>query len=89
MGSFDADGFQVNRQYLTNTAYDNTNWGAGTYVAYGVGKQTEVLQVVTLMEAQLVLYKHIQKLDSVLLNIPGQALMPLLDTGWEQTQNLL
>ena len=34
MGSFDADGFQVNRQYLTNTAYDNTNWGAGTYVAW-------------------------------------------------------
>ena len=34
MGSFDADGFQVNRQYLTNTAYDNTNWGAGTYVGW-------------------------------------------------------
>lgn len=34
MGSFDADGFQVNRNYLSFTAYDNTNWGAGTYVAW-------------------------------------------------------
>jgi len=34
MGSFDADGFQVNRNYLAFTAYDNTNWGAGTYVAW-------------------------------------------------------
>ncbi len=34
MGSFDADGFQVNRNYLAFTAYDNTNWGAGTYVGW-------------------------------------------------------
>jgi len=34
MGSFDADGFQVNRNYLSFTAYDNTNWGAGTYVGW-------------------------------------------------------
>ena len=34
MGSFDADGFQVNRQYLTNTAYDNTNYGIGSAAQY-------------------------------------------------------
>ena len=34
MGSFDSDGFQVNRNYLSFTAYDNTNWGAGTYVGW-------------------------------------------------------
>jgi|TARA_E500000081_G_scaffold30443_1_gene34135 hypothetical protein len=34
LGSFDSDGFQVNRNYLSFTAYDNTNWGAGTYVAW-------------------------------------------------------
>jgi len=34
MGSFDADGYQVNRNYLAFTAYDNTNWGAGTYVGW-------------------------------------------------------
>jgi hypothetical protein len=34
MGSFDADGFQVNRNYLTNTAYDNTNYGIGSAAQY-------------------------------------------------------
>ena len=34
MGSFDADGFQVNRNYLTHTAYDNTNYGVGGAASY-------------------------------------------------------
>ena len=34
LGSFDSDGFQVNRNYLQYTAYDNTNYNPGTYVAW-------------------------------------------------------
>jgi len=34
VGSFNADGFQVNRNYLTHTGYDNTNYNNATYVAW-------------------------------------------------------
>ena len=34
MGSFDADGFQVNRNYDVHTAYDNTNYGVGGGASY-------------------------------------------------------
>jgi len=34
VGSFDSDGFQVNRNYLTYTAHDTTNYGIGDAAKY-------------------------------------------------------
>lgn len=34
VGSFDTNGFQVNRNYDVHTAYDNTNYNGSTYVAW-------------------------------------------------------
>jgi len=34
LGSFDADGFQVNRNYDVHTAYDNTNYSGSKYIAW-------------------------------------------------------